>query len=181
MPHPCIQRARLVLAAALLSGLSCAAQASPLTEGSALTARADAGTLLFGSADAYAAAANPALAHLSSAFGDVEFLTEDGALFFDFDASGLLTLYGSPGASGRFSFSFDGLRGPLLEARPLDDIDGVTFQVTQGHTLTVTLHNAAFAEAWQPLAVQMRVPAPGGAALALLGLGLVVATRRRTR
>ncbi len=172
--------AGLLLAAASLSpSFINTASASTIAVGTVITGHASAGSLL-SLDDGYSAAANPATATLSDGFGDIEFLTDDFNLFFDFQSDGSLSIYGlADGLSNRFDFDLAGLPGNLARVDVDHAVAGLRFDVLGTHTLRVTLDRVVFAADGSPYVAHLVLPEPDAAALVVLGLVLVAGLRLR--
>ena len=174
--------AGLLLAAASLSpSFTNTAAASPVAVGTVITGQTASGALL-SLDDGYSAAANPATATLSDVFGDIEFLTDDFNLFFDFQSDGSLSIYGlADGLSNRFDFDLAGLPGNLARADLDHPVAGLRLDVLGTSTLRVTLDRVVFAADGSPYVAHVVLPEPGAAALAVLGLVLLAAGHRGRR
>jgi hypothetical protein len=164
-------------------GLSLAmgtAAAGLVGEGNTIQATAS-GVALFGAGDGYASAGSTAAASLSGAFGDVEFLSDDGNLFFDFLGDGTLEVYGfADTINASVDFVFTTLSQPLASVQWLAaPLAGLSFDIVDAQTLRVTLSGAAFSSAAGPVAVAIDVPEPATGLLVAIGLGLL-AVRRGT-
>jgi hypothetical protein len=170
---------RLLALAITLAGLISTAHANTLPVGGAITGHALSGAL-FSAADGYASASNPATAALSDGFGDIEFVSDDGNLFFDFKSDGTLDLYGlANGLSNRFDFDFADLGGRLFAAAFASPVAGLSLEVLDADTLRLTLDRVDFAADGSPFSARLVVPEPASLPLVALALFCAVLARRR--
>lgn len=173
----------LMTAAALAALAAPAVHAAPLPEGSTVTATLVSGTAsgLLSLADLYSSSTNPAAAAVSSAVGDLEFLTDDAVLGFDWTADGRLLVWNNSGAAlttdYTISFSFEG------HLAAITDLAGAGLWLSQsGDVVSLTVQAAAFTADFTPVAaVQVEVPEPSAWALAMTGLLAAGLTRRARR
>lgn len=168
------------LCVAVLGIASLAFATAPALAAPTVTLTASSGSF-YTLADGYAAAANPASSAVSDAFGDVEFLSDDFNLAFDFRSDGSFDVYGLAAlASGVYDFDFSDLAGRLVSAGWDGAAAGLTLTVLDADSLRLSIDGQAFTpDAVAPFSGRFAVPEPAG----LVGLGLGVlgwVQRRRT-
>jgi hypothetical protein len=163
------------LRAAML-GLACVAL--PALAAPSVTVTASSGSF-YSLADSYSAATNPASSAISDAFGDVEFLSEDFILAFDFRSDGGFDLWGLAAlASGSYDFDFTGLGGRLFAASWDGTASGLTLTVLDDDSLRLSVDGAKFTpDDAAPFTGRFSVPEPAG--LSLLALVLLALVHRR--
>jgi PEP-CTERM motif len=177
------------LAAALMLALgSTLALAAPV-----ITGTHNGNTDLLGADQAYAAVAGSHITTLSDS--DVEYISADFALQIDFFSSGLIQLYnnsGEPGLAGSHTLSFDiaGLGQDISGISLLDDGQVLGGSISSSSWLSPSSFSISFtdlelADGWGPVSLQLSlasaaaVPEPATLVLAVSGLALIGALRRR--
>ena len=148
---------------------------SPLSAQAAPTVTVTASSGSFYSlADGCSAATNPASSAISDAFGDVEFLSDDFNLAFDFRSDGSFDVYGLAAlASGVYDFDFSDLAGRLISA-DWDGAAGLTLTVLDADSLRLSIDGRVFTpDANTPFSGRFAVPEPAGLACGLGALALV--------
>ncbi len=178
-------RFRRVLTALALAASMGTAAAGIVSEGSTIQASAS-GVSLFGAGDGYAAAGSTAWASLSGAFGDVEFLSDDGNLFFDFLGDGTLEVYGfADTLQASVDFVFAGQSQPLDSVQWIGaSLAGLSLSIVDAQTLRFSVTEAAFSAISGPVVVGIHLadpqalPEPATGVLAAMALALLALQRR---
>jgi hypothetical protein len=182
-------RTLAVAAAAWLAATS--AQAAPtLPAGTLITGQVSgASTALLGLDHGFADEAGSNSTALAAA--DLEFLTGDAAVGIDFFSDGRIQFWNNTGlaslaGSYTLSFSFAGLTQPLIGFTTLDMSGvaggGISLQLVDPHTISLTLNNVDFTSEFGSFTTQLAASAvPEPSSLALLGAGLGVMALRRSR
>lgn len=170
-----------------------------LATAAASAAVVPAGTLITGGAGSvlgldagFAAVAGTETTALTDA--DLEFLSSDAAVGFDFFSDGSLVVYentGSAALSGPFSFtfSFAGLADDItaftaLDVSSLANGGSYSFEVLDRQTVKLSFEDLQFRTAFGSFTAQIgttpaaSVPAPSSLALAVGGLALLAGVRR---
>lgn len=179
----------MVAAAILATG---AANASPLPlQDAVITAsyNGDASAML-GLDHLFAAEPGSNTTALDPTNTGVEFLSADNLFAFDFDASGLLTIYSNGSITpGSYHFHFDfgsTLANPLTAFTLVDDsaISGMPLLqlAADGKSIDVDVSSVGWSSDFAAFTAQLdaaSVPEPGSTTLLLGGLGAMTLLRRR--
>lgn len=186
--------ARRLAALALALFATTPAFATPWLQGSIVTGSVSGPTgQMLAAADGYATPAGPAVTPLSGVAGDIEFLSGDFALAFDFDETGGLGIQDNTGGAllaGTyvFDFGFDGLldRIGIFEAADLSALlsGSLVFERLDDRSVRLTATDLQFAEAFGVIGARLLVPEPASSALlaaALLAWALARRAARRER
>ena len=174
-----------LLGAALIAGSAHAADTLPA--GTLITGSlSGASSTLLGLDHGYAA--EPGSNVTALAASDIEYLSGDFALAFDFFTDGTLQVWNNSDsrslANYSVSFSF---AGASLGGITLGDISGlnggtVSVQLLDAHTVSLTFGNLSFADDFGSFTTQISaavVPEPTSYALLVAGLGLLALRRAR--
>jgi PEP-CTERM motif len=176
-----------IAAAALLALGSTLALAAPV-----ITGTHNGNPDLLGADQAYAAVAGSHITTLSDS--DVEYISADFALQIDFFSSGLIQLYnnsGEPSLAGSHTLSFDiaGLGQDISAISLLDagQVLGGSISSTwlSPSSFSISFTDLELVDGWGPLNLQLSlasaaaVPEPATLVLAVSGLALIGALRRR--